>query len=72
MEETARLPRSLDVYADDLTLQIVMKRVDIIRVSAETLALLADTLRDLELPIAVSKAKVVATDVPLATAVARR
>jgi hypothetical protein len=72
MEETAMLPRSLDVYADDLTLQIVMKRGDIIRVSAETLALLADALRDPELPIAVSKAKVMATDMPLATAVARR
>eukprot|EP00959_Pyramimonas_sp_CCMP1952_P411552 8624150-Pyramimonas_sp.AAC.1 len=66
------MPRSLDAYADDLTLQVVMKRVDIIRASAEMLALLADTLRELELPIAVAKAKVVATDMPLATAVARR
>ncbi|CAK0895684.1 unnamed protein product [Prorocentrum cordatum] len=72
MEDSARTPRSLGACADDLALQIIMIRQDIVKVAAGAPALLADALRELELPVAEHNAKVLAADPPLAKAIACR
>eukprot|EP00959_Pyramimonas_sp_CCMP1952_P078523 1641046-Pyramimonas_sp.AAC.1 len=63
--------RALDVYADVLTLQIAHDKSGMVAVAADMLELLASTLRDLELPIAVLKAKVLPASLDAAVEVAR-
>eukprot|EP00959_Pyramimonas_sp_CCMP1952_P385384 8076915-Pyramimonas_sp.AAC.1 len=62
---------SLDIFADDLTLQVVARRTDICRIATDAVALPCDTLLILGLPVAKSKAFLTTSDDSTAPAVAR-
>eukprot|EP00959_Pyramimonas_sp_CCMP1952_P376230 7880588-Pyramimonas_sp.AAC.1 len=50
-----RFSFSLDVFADDLALQVVARRADLCRIATDAVALLCDTRQDLGLPVAKPK-----------------
>ena len=53
---------SLDIFADDLTLQVACQLKALQQLSVETIKMLCDTLQDLGLPVAKSKALLTASD----------
>ena len=63
---TSHVPRSIDVYADDVTVQVVEHISTIVGTAIAMLSRLAVVLQALQLPIARDKAKVVSSDTEVA------
>eukprot|EP00959_Pyramimonas_sp_CCMP1952_P284252 5941843-Pyramimonas_sp.AAC.1 len=69
---TDEVHHSLDIYADDITLQVATTRHDIVDQTVRILQRLAAVLRALDLPIAQDKAKALASDFAIAQQVTQQ
>eukprot|EP00959_Pyramimonas_sp_CCMP1952_P348664 7304334-Pyramimonas_sp.AAC.1 len=66
-----QLPHTLDIYADDITLQIMLKADEVVQAAQAAIGRLAVVLQSLELPIAKDKAKILGSAEDIAAQVAR-
>eukprot|EP00959_Pyramimonas_sp_CCMP1952_P077055 1610707-Pyramimonas_sp.AAC.1 len=66
-----QIPHTLDTYADDITLQIMMKADEIVQAAQAAIGRLAVVLQALELPIAKDKAKILGSAEDIAAHVVR-
>eukprot|EP00959_Pyramimonas_sp_CCMP1952_P348665 7304335-Pyramimonas_sp.AAC.1 len=66
-----QIPHTLDIYADDITLQIMLKADGVVQAAQAAIGRLAVVLQALGLPIAKDKAKILGSAEDIAAQVAR-